>query len=61
VSHAGGSRGKADLNVETSALARPGAQSGAVSLGNGSDDGQAEAEALVIGGSPGGQALERLK
>jgi hypothetical protein len=56
-----GNRGKADLNVETPALARLGAKSGVVSLGNGGDDRQAEAEALVIGGSPGGQALERLK
>lgn len=29
--------------------------------GNGRDDGQAEAEAVVVGGPLGGQALERLE
>ena len=53
--------GKADPDIKATALSRADVEGGLVGPGDGRDDGQAEAKAVVAGSPLGGQPLERLE
>src|ERR1700722_5766032 len=57
----GGGCGEADADIKAAAAAGADGEGGLVGPGDGRDDGQAEAKAVVASGPLGGQSLERLE